>query len=950
MKKLIISIAVASAASLPAAAKVVTPGEADAVAREFFSVSSGTTVPTLSKAPSRKGYARERQPYYIYNSTDAGGGFVIVSGDDSFGSILAYSRSGTVDLSSMPESMQGLLDMYAEAYTALENNPGPSAMADEASLPAVAPLLGDIAWGQDAPFNTLCPVSAGSAHYYVGCVATAATQIMRYHGYPERGIGSKTYTDPKCGKTLSADFGNTVYDWAAMPAKVPRLPSAAQTAAYSTLAAHFGVAVEMQYETSGSGTYDFMVPDALRRYFGYDSGARFMLRSYYSTSEWMQMISAELADGRPVFYGGTSDKGTGGHAFVIDGIDTDGFVHVNWGWYGNSNGYFRINHLDPESLGEGGGAGGYNLNQDMVIGIQPAVSGSERDYAIYAMSRCSADGPFSGNFMMMTYVSSYESEPVSIQLEGALVKDGKVVAALGGDNITLPGYSNGSTSAKLVTLKSVSASAQGVADGEYSLCFVYKTPDCNEWKVLRHSRGHAAYAEAYVYQGQVSILDKHVPAPDGVLRTDITVDGTLYAGGYCGTSFTLENRSADFDISKITFRLTSVDNPAVSFDSEIDCMVYNQSVETVSLNFPVSSSITPGEYILTALVKNANGEYPFDASNVNPTHVRVLAEPSAPVLRLVGQPSWQVNNETAAVADRITQGETLYITASFRNAGVAGSAKALARLVNTATGASSPFVQTDVTFSGAETQKVIFGRALPHDPGTYRVEFSQVGDDFSEAPIMQHEQPVEITVYPSDDLMAEVVSFDFPAKIARGESVASKLVLRGLTNASTTIYIRVRQLTAKNGELVNMSSAKLTAGEELTLSRNYRPSSTLDDGIYMVMIESKSGSSYLPLGNHAAYARTVAIGDVTSVEKIEACSNAAAIWCENGLIRAVAANGLAIESLRIYNITGMTSAVIEPAEAASAAEIPASCFTPGVYLATAMLSNGSAVTAKLIIR
>ena len=101
-----------------------------------------------------------------------------------------------------------------------------------------------------------------------------------------------------------------------------------------------------------------------------------------------------FSEGRPVFYGGTSDKGTGGHAFVLDGYDSQDFVHVNWGWYGNSNGYFRINHLDPSSLGEGGGAGGYNLSQDMVTGIRPAREGSVREHALYGESRLSVDGPF----------------------------------------------------------------------------------------------------------------------------------------------------------------------------------------------------------------------------------------------------------------------------------------------------------------------------------------------------------------------------------------------------------------------------------------------------------------------------------------------------------------------------------------------------------------------------
>ena len=49
-----------------------------------------------------------------------------------------------------------------------------------------------------------------------GCPATAMAQIMKYWGYPNKGIGFHTYQHDKYG-SLSANFGNTTYNWAAMP-------------------------------------------------------------------------------------------------------------------------------------------------------------------------------------------------------------------------------------------------------------------------------------------------------------------------------------------------------------------------------------------------------------------------------------------------------------------------------------------------------------------------------------------------------------------------------------------------------------------------------------------------------------------------------------------------------------------------------------------------------------
>jgi hypothetical protein len=64
----------------------------------------------------------------------------------------------------------------------------------------------------------------------------------------------------------------------------------------------------------------------------------------------------------------------GGHAFVLDGIDTNGYFHINWGWNGNSNdeAYYTTSTLDPIYKGTAKGYY-YNNNQSVVIGIQKPV-------------------------------------------------------------------------------------------------------------------------------------------------------------------------------------------------------------------------------------------------------------------------------------------------------------------------------------------------------------------------------------------------------------------------------------------------------------------------------------------------------------------------------------------------------------------------------------------------
>ena len=42
----------------------------------------------------------------------------------------------------------------------------------------------------------------------------------------------------------------------------------------------------------------------------------------------------------PVVYSGYGKEG--GHAFVVDGYDEQDYLHVNWGWSGQDNGFFAV--------------------------------------------------------------------------------------------------------------------------------------------------------------------------------------------------------------------------------------------------------------------------------------------------------------------------------------------------------------------------------------------------------------------------------------------------------------------------------------------------------------------------------------------------------------------------------------------------------------------------------
>ena len=213
------------------------------------------------------------------------------------------------------------------------------------------PLL-TTSWHQEAPYNNLCPMGDGG-RCVVGCVATAAAQIMKYHNWPPNGLGTHTYNwdgDQSCGGNvgggdLSADFSDT-YDWANMPDSCDLGCSPEQNAALAELCYEVGVAFDMDYGRCSSGAWSSLALTALPMYFGYDNSIDNVNHADYSAEAWFDLIKTEINGGRPTMY--TFYNIDWGHEIVCDGWrDTGGQnqYHMNYGWGGPYTGWYTIDSL-----------------------------------------------------------------------------------------------------------------------------------------------------------------------------------------------------------------------------------------------------------------------------------------------------------------------------------------------------------------------------------------------------------------------------------------------------------------------------------------------------------------------------------------------------------------------------------------------------------------------------
>ena len=323
----------------------------------------------------------DKAVYYIFNSDQ---GFVIVSGDDRAHLVLGHGDR-PLDLKRMPDNMKYWLSTYKRQIEYLQEHPG--MVVDQQSynrnLTAgkVEPLL-TAEWDQDAPYYNHCPTYNGS-YCLTGCPATSLSMVFYYWKYPTDPTPAvEGYTNASYNIQIPA-LPSITFDWDNMLDKYTGSYTSAQADAVAWLMRYVGQEEHMDYSPSGSGAYG---EDILRavKFFGYDEETarlEFKTRTddyandtavYYTDDEWAAMLQNEMYEGRPVVYCAYDYSdwwGWSGHAFNVDGYNpADNTYHVNWGWSGDGNGDFVLNAFS---------SGGYlfNIEQQMVLGIQPPVQG-----------------------------------------------------------------------------------------------------------------------------------------------------------------------------------------------------------------------------------------------------------------------------------------------------------------------------------------------------------------------------------------------------------------------------------------------------------------------------------------------------------------------------------------------------------------------------------------------
>ncbi|MBE6305180.1 MAG: hypothetical protein E7082_04585 [Bacteroidales bacterium] len=371
MKKILLFAAVSVA--LSASAEVLTPAQALERVRQVTELTDNGAVRRMTARnaavaiPVRTVSSAAGLPQ-LYLFADGENGLMIVSAESESEALMGYTDSYSPD-QQVPPALEYMISCYAAEIEAVRAGVVTYAAESVFDLnsPAISPIC-TTRWDQGAPYNAMCPMLNGQRSV-TGCVATAMAQVLKTYEYPEKCSGGTfSYFWEENNTTLSMNFNEVTLDWADMGDRYTAEESAPAVAELMKAVAY---SAQMGFSPYASGAHGIDMAVGLIRNFDYDCTLTYERREWYSLGEWHQKVYDVLASGHALYYDGVNPGYTSAHAFVVDGYQGDGLFHLNWGWGGMSDGYFRLTALDPAAQGIGGSTAGYDREQGAIFNMIP---------------------------------------------------------------------------------------------------------------------------------------------------------------------------------------------------------------------------------------------------------------------------------------------------------------------------------------------------------------------------------------------------------------------------------------------------------------------------------------------------------------------------------------------------------------------------------------------------
>lgn len=551
----------------------------------------------MKKAPSLGGslelaqvIAREGTPaLYLFTGAD-GRGLVVASASSETAPVLGYADCGEFDPSSMPPSMQALLEDYSREIALAEAGEVRTVFSAPApEREAIEPLC-RTQWNQNAPYNDLAPSLSGQRSM-TGCVATAMAQVMKVFEWPaEHGEGFVSYRWNAGGSLLSYNLASSTMDWAGMLDNYRGESTAAQRQAVASLMRDCGYATETQYSLTASGTTADKIPSAFYYNFGYDKGVHTLQRAYYTLSAWEDLIYEELKAGSPVILTGVSNA-QGGHCFICDGYSSNRYFHINWGWGGMSDGYFLLSALNPSQQGIGGSTGGFNNYVNACVGIRKPEEGSKMFTEIIADGDFTTGQPSYVSSQNVTFSSTAFYNP-AMETEnlymGVKLTDGE-------GNVT---YVRGTSPFALDTYDMLAQydvpGSSFPASGTYTVTAAWYNTDTEEWSDVHFQIDREDSLKLTVADGELNF--ESIPIDYDVRVENVKILTDLYTDTYFRVSAELVNGGDREFLGEVMAAVINAENEVVATTEAFNVDIEGGHTQTLDYVTAFMNALADGTY------------------------------------------------------------------------------------------------------------------------------------------------------------------------------------------------------------------------------------------------------------------------------------------------------------------------------------------------------------------
>lgn len=568
----LLSLAFAAMSAATAIAAPLTPQQALQRAGEQMQSTLRTSPSALRFTANDLAYtvkdSQQMASIYVFAHRDAPG-FILIGADEVAAPVIGYSDRESFSSDNIPCGLEFMLEEYSKEIAAAKASGAPihknmGRVEGKTDYAPIAPICAT-KWNQGEPYFNLAPLS-GNKHCYTGCVATAMAQVMKKHNYPVKGSGSHSYT--WSGKTLTYNYADSTFEWDKMTDTYSADSKEDAKYAVANLMSACGIAVNMQYSTSGSGAYSQDVAPAMIQYFKYSPTTTYITRAGLTLDSWNDMAIQSLKAGCPIYVSGQNSSA--GHAFVCDGYSENGFFHINWGWGGSSDGYFRFTALDPSTQGIGGSNAGYNINEAFTIMAQPDSENAHPFYLVYANAGVTPKVENDALTLTGPYRQTAESEfkgYMAIQIKHP---DGKVEYLQEADQRT---FVNRTARA------SIKVDLPKLDDGLYELrpYINVATPENPEWQMIYLAAERAQFGLLKVENGVASAVEnqKEVQYPE---VTNEVTNSRFYIG---------------FPFS-VSGKMTNPNVQVESFGLMYACLL-TQKGELATYANPMTYDVLPGD-------------------------------------------------------------------------------------------------------------------------------------------------------------------------------------------------------------------------------------------------------------------------------------------------------------------------------------------------------------------